>query len=74
MKQIKAEEFRSLNTEQLDAKIDELRRKQLELRLQVVTQHVANYATVKNALQKSVACALTVRHQLQEQKEGGYER
>lgn len=72
MKPIKAEEFRSLTKEQLDTRIDELRRKQLELRLQVVTQHVANHATIKQALKKSVACALTVRHQLE--KEGGYGR
>jgi ribosomal protein L29 len=72
MKPIKAEEFRSLHKEQLDAKIDELRRKQLELRLQIVAQHVANHATVKKVLRKAIACALTIRHQLQE--EGGYER
>ena len=72
MKLVKATEFRSLGKEQLDVKIDELRRKQMELRLQVVTQHVANYVTLKRALRKAIACALTVRNQLQ--NEGGYER
>jgi ribosomal protein L29 len=72
MKPMKAEEFRSLSIEQLDAKIDELRSKQLNLRLQIVTQHIADHATIKRALRKGIACALTVRHQLQ--KEGGYER
>lgn len=72
MKRMKSEEFRSLGRDGLVAKIDELRRRQLELRLQIVTQHIANAATLKKALKASIACALTVQRQLQE--EGGYER
>jgi len=61
MKVVTNSELRSLDAQQLAHRIEELRRKLLELRLSVVTSHVAAFSSTKNALRTSIARALTVQ-------------
>lgn len=63
MKQIKAKDIKDLMPEQLEAKVEELRRELLHLRLRAATTQVAAYSSDKGKLEGSIACALTVLRQ-----------
>lgn len=67
MKQIKAKDIRDLAPEQLETKVEELRRELLHLRLRASTSQIASYPSDKNKLECSIACVLTVL----QQKKGG---
>lgn len=63
MKQIKAKDIRDLMPEQLETKVEELRRELLHLRLRAATTQIASYSSDKSKLEGSIACALTVLRQ-----------
>lgn len=54
-----AEEFRTLKLEELDQKIDELRRNLFSLKLNATTSHVKNVSQFKK-LRRDIARGLTV--------------
>lgn len=60
MKQTKAKDIRALMPEQLDTKIEELRRELLHLRLRAATTQIASYSSDKVKLEGSIACVMTV--------------
>jgi ribosomal protein L29 len=54
------EEFKQMTKEQLEMKIEELRRELLTLRLKVATQPVKSLPSDKKFLRRSIACGLTL--------------
>jgi large subunit ribosomal protein L29 len=59
MKYVNNNELRAWTPEQLNAKLDELRRDLLELRLKVATAHVKSYPSDRRNLKQAIAQILT---------------
>lgn len=59
MKYVNNNELRAWTPEQLHAKLDELRRDLLELRLKVATTHVKSYPSDRRNLKQAIAQVLT---------------
>lgn len=59
------EEFRTLDVQQLEIKIEEMRRELLKLRLSASTTHAKSFASDKNKLKKELSRALTVLREKQ---------
>lgn len=57
-----AEELKNLSHQELDSKVEELRRELFSLRLQAVTSPVKDHTQYKK-LRRKIACALTIRKQ-----------
>lgn len=57
------EEFKQLSAESLEARIDELRRELLTLRLQAATAPVKSLYSKKHGLRYAIACGLTFLNQ-----------
>lgn len=62
VKEIK-EEFKQLSTDNLEARIDELRRELLTLRLQAATTPIKSLHSKKHGLRYAIACGLTFLNQ-----------
>jgi ribosomal protein L29 len=63
MKQTKTKDIKDLMPEQLEVKVEELRRELLHLRLRAATSQIASYPSDKVKLERSIACVLTVLRQ-----------
>lgn len=55
-----AEELRTLTIEELNQKIDEMRRELFSLKLNTATSHVKNFSQFKK-LRRGIACGLTLK-------------
>ncbi len=60
------EEMKSMKTDQLNTKIEELRRELIALRLQAATSPIKDFAARKNTLRRAIACGLTLRNQMEQ--------
>jgi ribosomal protein L29 len=52
-------ELKQMSLEQLELKLEELRRELFKLRLNAATSHVKSFSSTKTTLRRAIACALT---------------
>lgn len=57
------EELKGMKKDALEAKIDEMRRDLLTLRLQAATTPIKTFSSTKRGLKRAIACGLTYLHQ-----------
>jgi ribosomal protein L29 len=53
-------EFREMTPEQLEFKVEELRRELFKLHLSTATSHVKSFSSSRRVLKRAIACALTM--------------
>jgi ribosomal protein L29 len=56
-------ELSEMSLEQLESRVEEMRRELFKLRLSTATTHIKSFASTQKALKRAIACGLTYMEQ-----------